>query len=160
MKWRAWRRPLFVGLGLLATSLTSSAAEFHTDVLLHDQEGQTLTKGRVIRSWSVDAPVPGQDDDHFEYRPLARVTLIRDGLGRVTRYHRDERCNITATVVAPGTQDETRRQTPFDASGNRSGSVDPLGRRTTCRFDLRGNLTPTPIAPNRPRTLNTTGLAS
>jgi YD repeat-containing protein len=125
----AWRSGVLVGY---------RKASGHRYFAQYDQEGP---QGRVLRSWCADASVPGQDDDHFEYRPLQRVTLHRDGLNRITRYHWDERFNITATVVAAGTRDETRIQTPFDASGNPSGSVDPLGRRTTYRYDSRGNLT-------------------
>ncbi len=125
----AWRSGVLVGY---------RKASGHRYFAQYDSEGP---QGRVLRSWCADAPVPGQDDDHFQYHPLQRVTLHRDGLNRITRYHWDERFNITATVVAAGTVDETRIQTPFDASGNPSGSVDALGRRTTFRYDARGNLT-------------------
>lgn len=125
----AWRSGVLVGY---------RKASGHRYFAQYDREGP---QGRVLRSWCADTPVPGQDDDRFEYRPEQRVTMHRDGLGRITRYHWDERFNITTTVVAAGTAEETRMHTPFDASGNPSGSVDPLGRRTTYRYDGRGNLT-------------------
>ncbi|CAN7212380.1 DUF6531 domain-containing protein [Acidovorax sp. LjRoot129] len=125
----AWRSGVLVGY---------RKASGHRFFAQYDQEGP---QGRVLRSWCADAPVPGQDDDRFEYRPQQRVTLHRDGLNRVTRYHWDERFNIISTVVAAGTAEETRIQTPLDANANPSGSVDPMGRRTTYLYDQRGNLT-------------------
>ncbi|WP_326542161.1 DUF6531 domain-containing protein, partial [Pseudorhodoferax sp.] len=125
----AWRNGVLVGYR------KASGQRYFAD---YDSEGP---QGRVLRSWCADAPVPGQDDDRFAYLPHERVTRHTDGLGRVTAYHWDARFNIVATVLAEGTDQQLREETPFDARGTPKGRVDPLGRRTTLRHDARGNLT-------------------
>ncbi|MDA8457043.1 DUF6531 domain-containing protein [Acidovorax sp. GBBC 3334] len=124
----AWRSGVLVGY---------RKASGHRYFAQYDTEGP---QGRVLRSWCADTPIPGQDDDRFAYFPHERITRHTDALGRVTAYHWDARFNIVSTVVAEGTPEATREDTPFDATGTPRGRIDPLGRRTSLRHDARGNI--------------------